>query len=38
MKIFIGSDYRGFEAKQNLLEFLAKTDFEIVDLGAFEYV
>lgn len=37
MKIFVGSDYRGFELKQEILEFLAKKDFEVVDKGAYEY-
>ena len=38
MKVFVGSDYRGFEAKKNLLDFLATTSFEVVDLGAYEYL
>ena len=37
MKVFVGSDYRGFEKKQALLEFLSKMDFEIDDLGPYEY-
>ena len=37
MKIFVGSDYRGFELKQEILEFLAKENFEVVDKGAYEY-
>ena len=39
MKIFIGSDYRGFNLKQKLLKFLAsKENFEIVDKGDYEYI
>ena len=38
MKIFIGADYRGFERKQEILEFLAKSEHEVTDLGAFSYV
>ena len=37
MKIFIGSDYRGFERKQSLLSYLSGTDFEINDMGAYTY-
>ena len=37
MKIFIGSDYRGFERKQSLLGYLSGTDFEINDMGAYTY-
>ncbi len=37
MKIFVGSDYRGFELKQELLKFLADKDFEVTDEGAYEY-
>ncbi|MBR3322415.1 RpiB/LacA/LacB family sugar-phosphate isomerase [Candidatus Saccharibacteria bacterium] len=36
MTIYVGADYRGFEKKQKLLEFLAKTNYEVVDLGAYE--
>ena len=35
MKIAIGSDHRGFEAKRRLLEFLKNFGHEIVDVGAF---
>ena len=35
--IYVGADYRGFEKKNQLLEFLAKNDFEVTDLGAYEY-
>lgn len=36
MKIYIGADYRGFEKKQKILSFLAKTDNEVMDLGTYE--
>lgn len=36
MKIYIGADYRGFEKKQKLLSFLAKTDNDVMDLGTYE--
>lgn len=35
--IYLGADYRGFEKKQKILEFLASTDHEVTDKGAFEY-
>lgn len=37
MKIFIGADYKGFERKNQLLKFLATTDYEVVDVGAYSY-
>lgn len=37
MKIFVGSDYRGFERKQALLRFLAEKNFEVIDKGDYEY-
>ena len=37
MQIFVGADYRGFERKQAVLEFLAKRDDEVTDLGAYGY-
>ena len=37
MKVFVGADYRGFEKKQQVLGFLAGSDFEVTDLGAFSY-
>ena len=38
MRVFVGADYRGFEKKQQLLEFLAKnTDFTVADEGAYVY-
>lgn len=37
MKVFIGSDYRGFEKKRELIPFLEKQGFEVVDAGDYEY-
>lgn len=36
MQIYVGADYRGYQAKQSLLKFLAKTDYEVTDLGTYE--
>ena len=36
MKIYIGADYRGFEKKQELLRFLAQTNYDVEDMGAYE--
>ena len=38
MKVFVGADYRGFEKKKQLLEFLVGKNYEVVDVGAYEYV
>jgi ribose 5-phosphate isomerase B len=35
--IFIGADYRGFEKKNQLVQFLDERGFEVKDLGAYEY-
>ena len=37
MKIFVGSDYRGFETKAKILKFLSGTEHEVVDVGAYSY-
>ena len=37
MTIFIGADYRGFQKKQAILEFLADSKEDVSDLGAYEY-
>ena len=37
MKVFVGADYRGFELKGRLVEFLLAKDYEVVDEGAYEY-
>ncbi len=34
MKIAIGSDHRGYNAKQSLISFLEKTDHQVDDVGA----
>ena len=38
MEVFIGADYRGFEKKNHMKDFLQSQGFEVTDLGAFEYV
>ena len=37
MRVYIGSDYRGFEKKQNLLHYLAEGGYDIDDKGAYEF-
>ncbi len=37
MEIFIGADYRGFEKKNYLKNFLAEKGYEVSDQGAYEY-
>ena len=36
MEIFVGADYKGFEKKQKILGFLAKKDYNVNDLGAYD--
>ena len=39
MKIYIGSDYRGFDLKQQIMRHLAETtNFEVIDKGPYEKV
>ena len=35
--IYIGADYRGFEKKNHLLVFLTQNNFDVTDMGAYEY-
>ena len=37
MKIFIGADYRGFEKKNQLADYLRNGGYEVEDVGAYEY-
>ena len=37
MEIYIGADYRGFEKKQKVLEFLAQENHKVIDEGAYTY-
>lgn len=37
MQIFVGADYRGFERKNQLVNFLLKNNYTVTDLGDFEY-
>ena len=36
MRVFIGADYRGFELKNQLMEFLAVNGYTVNDEGAYE--
>ena len=36
MKVFVGADYRGFELKLKLVEYLLGKGYEVVDEGAYE--
>lgn len=38
MKIFVGADYRGFDRKTKLVEFLSEAGLDVADMGAFEKV
>lgn len=37
MRVFIGADYRGFEIKKKILEFLTTKELEVIDEGIYEY-
>ena len=37
MQVFIGADYRGFEKKNLLAELLVSQNYEVKDVGAYEY-
>ena len=37
MKVFLGSDHRGFELKNTLLEYVKSLGYEVQDCGALEY-
>lgn len=36
--IYVGADYRGYEKKNQLLQFLANNNYDATDMGAYEYV
>lgn len=38
MQVFVGADYRGFERKNELAEFLVGSGYEVRDVGTYEYV
>ena len=38
MKIFIGADYRGFEAKEAMVDFLNEQGYSVIDDGAYEKI
>jgi ribose 5-phosphate isomerase B len=33
MKVFVGADHNGFSAKNELIEYLIKQDYDVVDMG-----
>ena len=37
MELFVGSDYRGFERKAELLRFLVAKNYNVIDEGPYEY-
>lgn len=37
IKIYIGADHRGFELKNHLIEKLQLHNYEVIDLGAYEF-
>lgn len=37
MKIFFGTDHRGFQLKETLKKFLLERNFDVEDMGAFSY-
>lgn len=37
MEIYIGSDYRGFERKKQLIDYLTSRGDDVNDMGAYEY-
>ena len=37
MDVYIGADYRGFEKKNHLTQFLKANGFNAIDKGAYEY-
>jgi ribose 5-phosphate isomerase B len=37
MEIFIGADYKGFESKNLLVQFLVNNGYSVTDEGAYEY-
>ena len=38
MKIIIGADHAGFDLKEKVLQRLVEQDYEVVDLGAYEFL
>ncbi len=37
MNVFIGADHRGFELKNQLIEYLQEQNIRVQDMGAYEY-
>jgi len=38
VKVLIGADYRGFDKKQGLVQFLVENGYEVEDVGAYEKI
>ena len=36
MKIYIGADYKGFEAKKRLISYLQEQGYDVVDVGSYQ--
>lgn len=37
MTIYVGADYRGFERKNQLVNYLMNANYDVVDVGAYSY-
>ena len=37
MKIYLGSDHRGYELKEKIFQWLVDKEYEVEDFGAYEY-
>ena len=37
MEVFVGADYRGFELKNELLDYLVENNYSVTDEGAYEF-
>lgn len=36
MKVYIGADYKGFEAKKRLINYLQERGYDVVDVGSYQ--
>ena len=37
MNIYVGADYRGFEMKKEIMDFLTQNHYNVIDEGAYEF-
>src|SRR3989344_8071883 len=37
MKIYLGSDHRGYELKEKIFQWLVEWEYDVEDMGAYEY-